>query len=121
MLAMRRQNAAHFVNLFKDDSRFIIQREHGSSSWFSFTLILNPTASVDRGHLMSVLRDADIQFRMITGGCFPEHSAVKFFDYEIVGGILNARIAHERGFFVGNHPRDITAELDHLRTVLEGV
>ncbi len=121
MLAMRRQNAAHFVKLFKDDSRFIIQREHGSSSWFSFTLILNPTASVDRGHLMSVLRDADIQFRMITGGCFPEHSAVKFFDYEIVGGILNARIAHERGFFVGNHPRDITAELDHLRTVLEGV
>ncbi len=121
MLAMRRQNAAHFVNLFKDDSRFIIQREHGSSSWFSFTLILNPTANVDRVHLMSVLRDADIQFRMITGGCFPEHSAVKFFDYEIVGGILNARIAHERGFFVGNHPRDITAELDQLRTVLNGV
>ena len=42
MLAVRRQNAAHFVKLFKDDARFIIQRENGASSWFSFTIILNP-------------------------------------------------------------------------------
>ncbi len=42
MLAARRRNAAHFVSLFRDDKRFIIQREHGSSSWFSFTVILNP-------------------------------------------------------------------------------
>ena len=41
-------------------------------------------------------------------------------DYDIVGDISNARTAHERGFFVGNHPRDIRAELDHLHAVLEG-
>ena len=121
MLATRRQNAAHFVELFKDDPRFIIQRENGSSSWFSFTMILNPAAGMDRARTMEALRNADVQFRMITGGCFPEHSAVKFFDYDIVGGILNSRIAHERGFFVGNHPRDLTAELNHLRSVLNGV
>jgi CDP-6-deoxy-D-xylo-4-hexulose-3-dehydrase len=121
MLAARRQNAAHFVELFKDDSRFIIQREHGSSSWFSFTMILNPLAHLDRARVIDALRSADIQFRMITGGCFPEHAAVKFFDYDIVGGILNARIAHERGFFVGNHPRDITGELNQLHGVLKGV
>ena len=32
MLAIRRRNAARFVALFKDDKRFIIQRENGSSS-----------------------------------------------------------------------------------------
>ena len=48
MLAVRRRNAAHFVQLFKDDPRFIIQRENGSSSWFSFTMILNPDAGLDR-------------------------------------------------------------------------
>ncbi len=68
---------------------------------------------------MDALRKADIEFRMITGGCFPHHAAVKFFDYDIVGDIDNANTAHERGFFVGNHPRDLTAELDHLRAVLE--
>jgi CDP-6-deoxy-D-xylo-4-hexulose-3-dehydrase len=121
MLAIRRQNAAHFVELFKNDSRFIIQRENGSSSWFSFTMVLNPLAHLDRGRVIDAMRNADIQFRMITGGCFPEHQAVKYFDYDIVGGILNARIAHERGFFVGNHPRDITGELNQLRDVMEGV
>jgi CDP-6-deoxy-D-xylo-4-hexulose-3-dehydrase len=121
MLAVRRQNAAHFVSLFKGDKRFIIQRENGSSSWFSFTIILNPAMNLDRARVMDSLRQADIGFRMITGGCFPQHAAVKFFDYEIVGNIDNAKTAHERGFFVGNHPRDIRDELDHLRSVLNGV
>src|SRR5687767_14264155 len=121
MLAMRRRNAAHFVTLFKDDKRFIIQHEHGSSSWFSFTLILNPAVNLDRGRVMDTLRAADIEFRMITGGCFPHHTAVKFFDYDIVGNVDKAKTAHERGFFVGNHPRDIMPQLDHLRAVLNGV
>ena len=121
MLVMRRQNATHFVALFKDDPRFIIQRENGSSSWFSFTLILNPASGLDRDAVMQTLRHGGIEFRMITGGCFPNHAAVKYFDYDIVGNIDNAKTAHERGFFVGNHPRDITAELDHLRSVLNAV
>jgi CDP-6-deoxy-D-xylo-4-hexulose-3-dehydrase len=121
MLAVRRQNAAHFVSLFKDDKRFIIQRENGSSSWFSFTIILNPAMNIDRARVMDMLRKADIEFRMITGGCFPHHTAVKYFDYDIVGNIDNAKTAHERGFFVGNHPRDIRPELDHLRAILNGV
>jgi CDP-6-deoxy-D-xylo-4-hexulose-3-dehydrase len=70
---------------------------------------------------MDTLRKAGIEFRMITGGCFPHHTAVKYFDYDIVGDIDNASMAHERGFFVGNHPRDIRPELDHLRSVLNGV
>jgi CDP-4-dehydro-6-deoxyglucose reductase, E1 len=121
MLAVRRQNAAHFVSLFNNDQRFIIQRENGSSSWFSFTAILNPAMDLDRARVIDILRKSAIEFRMITGGCFPHHAAVKFFDYDIVGNIDNAKIAHERGFFVGNHPRDIRTEIDHLRSVLNGV
>ena len=121
MLEMRRRNAAHFVAIFKDDSRFIIQRENGSSSWFSFTMILRPESGLDRNRVMDALRSGGIEFRMITGGCFPHHAAVKFFDYDIVGNLDNATQAHERGFFVGNHPRDLTPELSHLRSVLAGV
>ena len=121
MLAARRRNAATFVALFGDDRRFIIQRENGSSSWFSFTLILNPALDIDRARVMETLRNAGIEFRMITGGCFPRHTAVRFFDYDIVGNINNATTAHERGFFVGNHPHDIAPQLNHLRSVLDGV
>jgi CDP-6-deoxy-D-xylo-4-hexulose-3-dehydrase len=121
MLEIRRANAAHFVKLFQGDKRFIIQRENGSSSWFSFTMILNPELRIDRSRVMEAMRKAGIEFRMITGGCFPKHQAIRFFDHEIVGGIANAALAHDHGFFVGNHPRDLTRELDDLRAVLNGV
>jgi CDP-6-deoxy-D-xylo-4-hexulose-3-dehydrase len=109
------------VRLFKGDKRFIIQRENGNSSWFSFTIILSPELSIGRDRVMDAMREAGIEFRMITGGCFPKHQAIRFFDYDIVGGIDNATVAHERGFFVGNHPRDITAELNGLRQVLDAI
>ena len=32
---------------------------------------------------------------------------------------MNANIAHDHGFFVGNHPRDLTAEITRLRDVLD--
>ena len=120
MVAARRQNAALFVKLFEGDERFIIQRENGRSSWFSFTLVLNPAMPLDRGRIMDALRRADIGFRMITGGCFLRHEAIKYFDYDTAGVIVNANIAHDRGFFVGNHPRDLTAEIHRLREVLDG-
>ena len=119
MVEIRRKNAALFVEMFENDIRFIIQRENGRSSWFSFTLILNPEARIDRNRVMEALRQAEIGFRMITGGCFLRHEAIKYFDYDTVGEIVNANIAHDHGFFVGNHPRDLTAEITRLREVLD--
>jgi CDP-6-deoxy-D-xylo-4-hexulose-3-dehydrase len=119
MLAVRRSNAALFHALFAGDERFILQRENGSSSWFSFTMILNPTLGLDRARIMEAMRRAEIGFRMITGGCFLRHEAAKFFDYTVAGEIVNANIAHDHGFFVGNHPRDLSRELQLLRQVLD--
>ncbi|MEW5982061.1 MAG: DegT/DnrJ/EryC1/StrS family aminotransferase [Acidobacteriota bacterium] len=119
MIERRRANAAQFVGLFDGDERFIIQREHGRSSWFSFTLILNPHLRIDRAQIMTALREAGIGFRMITGGCFPRHEAIRYFDYDTVGALTNANLAHDHGFFVGNHPRDLTVEIARLREVLD--
>ena len=119
MLETRRANAALFQKLFRGDDRFILQREHGISSWFSFTLILNPARRLDRGRVMSAMRAGGIGFRMITGGSFLRHEAAKFFDYAVVGDLANADMAHDHGFFVGNHPRDLTAEIRHLRAILD--
>jgi len=119
MLEIRRANAARFVEAFRGDERFILQREHGASSWFSFTIILNPARRIDRGRVMTAMREAGIGFRMITGGSFLRHEAIKFFDYDTAGEIVNANIAHDHGFFVGNHPRDLSAEIALLHDVLD--
>jgi CDP-4-dehydro-6-deoxyglucose reductase, E1 len=120
MLEIRRANAACFRMLFHGDARFILQREHGTSSWFSFTIILNASLGIDRSTVLEAMREAGIGFRMITGGCFTRHEAARFFDYETVGELANANLAHDHGFFVGNHPRDVTAELTAVREVLDG-
>ena len=103
----------------KDDRRFIIQRENGRSSWFAFTIILNPELELDRKKVMSGLKKADIGYRIITGGCFLRHDVIKYFDYDCVGEIKNANTAQDFGFFVGNHPSDLRPQIARLREVLD--
>jgi CDP-6-deoxy-D-xylo-4-hexulose-3-dehydrase len=118
-LEIRRTNAARFIARLGGDPRFIIQREHGESSWFSFTVIVKPAPGVDRAPVLAAMREAGIACRMITGGNFLRHEAIRFFDYDTVGEVVNADIAHDHGFFVGNHPRDLTAEIDRFHEVLD--
>jgi CDP-6-deoxy-D-xylo-4-hexulose-3-dehydrase len=119
MIETRRGNAQLFVRVMKDDRRFIIQRENGRSSWFAFTIILNPELELDRKKVMSALKKADIGYRIITGGCFLRHDVIKYFDYDCVGEIKNANTAHDFGFFVGNHPSDLRPQIARLREVLD--
>lgn len=119
MTAARRQNLAKFQDLFGGDERFIIQRENGKSSSFCFTIILSPDKNLVRARVMEALKEADIGFRVITGGCFPRHDVIKYFDHELVGPMTNGDLAHDRGFFVGNHPFDLGTEIDTLHQVLD--
>ena len=67
---------------------------------------------------MSALKEADIGYRIITGGNFLRHDTIKYYDYEIVGKIINADIAHDWGFFVGNHPVDLSEQIQTFHSVL---
>ncbi|ARJ67205.1 pyridoxamine 5-phosphate oxidase [Magnetospirillum sp. ME-1] len=120
--AIRRKNLQLFQQLLGGDERFIIQKENGKSSAFSFTVILNPARNPDRNKVFKALGEADIGFRIITGGNFLRHDVLKHYDYEVVnGGAPNADIAHDYGFFVGNHPFDIEPQLRRLHDVLDHV
>ena len=119
MTAARRRNWALFRELFGGDNRFIIQRENGKSSAFSFTLILNPEASLSRPRITRALTEADIGYRIITGGCITRHDVIKHYDHECVDALPNANLAHDHGFFVGNHPTDLRPQIERLREVLD--
>jgi CDP-6-deoxy-D-xylo-4-hexulose-3-dehydrase len=119
MTAARRKNWQLFQKLFSGDNRFIIQRENGKSSSFSFTIVLNPEYRLPRETVFQALAKADIGYRIITGGCITRHDVIRHYDYECVDGLPNANLAHDQGFFVGNHPFDLTAQIERLREVLE--
>jgi len=117
---IRRKNAEHFVSLFKDDERFIIQKEIGESSWFCFTMIINPETKTDRTKVLKKLKDAGIEYRIITGGNILRHDVIKYYDYTLTKS-NNADIAHYNGFFVGNHPYDIRNKIDYLHETLKSL
>lgn len=120
MTAQRRRNLAVFQGLFGGDDRFVLQRENGKSSSFSFTMVLNPAHKLDRNRIFESLRQAGIGFRIITGGCVLRYDVLKHYDYEVVdGGAPNAELAHDQGLFVGNFPQDLTPQLTRLREVLD--
>ena len=121
MTKQRRANWQLFRNAFGNDERFLIQREHGRTSSFSFTIIVRPESGLDRDDVFAPLKTADIGYRMITGGCFPRHDAIRHFDHDCVGDLANANMAHDRGFFVGNHPFDLTKQIERMRDVLDGL
>ncbi len=119
MTETRRRNMAYFHEIFGEDDRFILQRENGKSSSFCFTIILDPAHRPDRARIIQALREADIGARIITGGCFPRHDVIKHYDFELVGEMSNANLAHDNGFFVGNHPFDLSQQIDGLYDVLD--
>jgi CDP-6-deoxy-D-xylo-4-hexulose-3-dehydrase len=118
MTAARRKNWTLFQRLFAGDNRFIIQRENGKSSAFSFTIVINPACDMSRKRIFAALKQADIGYRIITGGCITRHDVIRHYDYESVGDLANANLAHDQGFFVGNHPFDLTPQIEKLREVL---
>jgi CDP-6-deoxy-D-xylo-4-hexulose-3-dehydrase len=121
MTRQRRANWKRFQDAFGNDGRFLIQRENGRTSSFSFTIIVRPESGLVRDDVLGPLKAAGIGYRMITGGAFPRHDAIRHFDYDCLGSLANANMAHDRGFFVGNHPFELSKEIERMREVLDGL
>ncbi|MDG1823453.1 MAG: DegT/DnrJ/EryC1/StrS family aminotransferase [Flavobacteriaceae bacterium] len=116
----RRKNAEHFITLFKDDNRFIIQKELGESSWFGFSFIIKDL-KLNREKIIEVLTKANIDSRPIVTGDFTKNEVMRFFDYDKHNSLPNADQLHYNGFFVGNSQEPLISELDYLKEVLSNV
>jgi CDP-4-dehydro-6-deoxyglucose reductase, E1 len=117
----RRKNAVVFRELFQDHPLLRIQQETGESSWFGFSFLLTPEAiakGITRQQVVSLLREHKIEVRPIVTGNFAKNPVLEHFDYRIQGDLFHATWLDAHGLFVGNHPFEITAQLDHLHRTL---
>jgi CDP-4-dehydro-6-deoxyglucose reductase, E1 len=114
----RRKNAELFVNTFKDDDRFIIQKEIGASSWFGFSFIIRESSGLYRSGILQKLEDANIEYRPIVTGDFTKSESLKYFDYEVHDSMKNAQYLDKHGFFVGNSHLDLSKEIEFLKLIL---
>lgn len=121
-IAQRRKNAEIFIESFRDDERFILQKEVSYSSWFGFSIIINPEIKdFKRNDVVNKLLDNKIETRPIVSGNFIKNEVIKYFDYEIFNVLRNSDIIHENGFFIGNHHYNLEENIGKLKGILNGL
>ena len=121
MISIRRKNLNLFNKLFKNHNKFIIQKTNDYHSSFCFPLVLKSKNKTLKNKVLKILSKANIQFRLITGGCFTEHNYSKHFVYSTQDGLPNAKHAHYYGFFVGNSSVNLTPQIKFLYKVLKNI
>lgn len=117
----RRANAARFLDLVADFPFIRPQRETGESSWFGFSMAVEPESGLSRSDLLASLAESEVEVRPIVAGNFAKNEVVRFFDHSIHGQLLAADEIDRNGLFVGNHHYPLEGELFALREALERV
>jgi CDP-6-deoxy-D-xylo-4-hexulose-3-dehydrase len=117
-IRIRRANAAHFLERIAPlEDHFTPQREIGTSSWFGFSLLVEPR-SRSREDVVAALVDAGIECRPIVTGNFARQEALRHIDHSVAGSLDGADRVHDDGLFVGNGERDLRPQIDHLADTL---
>lgn len=121
LLAGRRKNARIFVETFSGREDVRIQQENGESSWFGFAFILTGPLAGRRPEVVAALTSAGVESRPIVAGNFTRNPVMAHLNATVPEGLPAADEVHDNGLFVGNHHYPIEAELELLRTVLDGL
>lgn len=118
-IQIRHQNAIVFQESFSDIPYIRLQKEVGYSSWFGFSMILEPDSPIKRADLIDIFEKNGIEYRPIVTGNFAKNTDVlRFFDYEIFGSLPHANYMDENGLFIGNHHIDYSQKIRGVRELL---
>lgn len=114
----RRENAAYFRQSLEGHPELAIQKELGESSWFGFGLVIRDGSKWGRSDVLRQLAQHRIESRPVMGGLFLKHEAMRFMDYEVCGGLRNAKVLDQGGFYLGNFAEDLRPQIDNLVRLL---
>jgi CDP-6-deoxy-D-xylo-4-hexulose-3-dehydrase len=118
-VSVRRKNAEIFRSLTSELKSYTFQQEHGKSSWFGFSIILEDKLMNKREKLLTLLQSAGIETRPIVAGNFTRNPVIHHLEHAEIGDLPNSDLVHDQGFFVGNHHFDIKEKLEKLVQILD--
>jgi CDP-6-deoxy-D-xylo-4-hexulose-3-dehydrase len=95
------------------------QKEIGESSWFGFSMIVQPDAPFRRADVVRLFTQHGIDARPIVAGNFAKNEVLRWFDYEVHGKLANADDLDQNGLFIGNHHYALDEEFQTLRSALD--
>ena len=71
--------------------------------------------------LFKELKKQKIMFRVICSGNILNHPVKKYLNYSVFQKLNNSNRVHNDGFFIGNHPINITKELYKVRKIFDNL
>ena len=114
----RLANKKLFLSLFNDKPWCRIQKEVGTSSWFTFGMVLDGELKGRRAEVINALSKAEIQNRPLASRNFLKQPVMRDLKYITNGKYEAADDIHDNGFFVGNGSQDITEGINKLYEVI---
>lgn len=122
IVSERRKNAEQFRALMQGYPQLRIQREIGESSWFGFSMVVEPDAGFTRADLIAALGRHKVECRPIVAGNFAKNDVVtKHMEHVVHGSLENADDIDRNGLFIGNHHYPLEDRWDLLRAALDEV
>lgn len=115
----RQKNARVFCEEFSSSKVIRIQKQISESSWFGFSLVIEPDSGIKREDVIDVLEKAGVEVRPIVTGNFTNNEVMNWFDYEIQDTLTNAELIDKQGLFIGNHHYDVTDKIRKVKAVLQ--
>lgn len=112
LIAGRRENAAYFVEKFRDLPTVRIQKETGESSWFGFSMVLEGGLAGRRAEVVEALRSAGVESRPIVAGNFTKNPVMRYLDAIVPEALPAADKVDVDGLFVGNHHYPVHEGID---------
>ena len=131
IMETRLANKEHFLSLFANKSWCRVQKEIGTSSWFTFGIVLDGELKGRRAEVIDALSKAGIQNRPLASRNFLKQPVMRDLAFIVSGQWVNpnkillaseqmtaADDIHNNGFFVGNGSENIKESIDKLYEVI---
>ena len=131
IMETRLANKEHFLSLFANKSWCRVQKEIGTSSWFTFGIVLDGELKGRRAEVIDALSKAGIQNRPLASRNFLKQPVMRDLDFIVSGQWVNpnkillaseqmtaADDIHNNGFVVANGSENIKESIDKLYEVI---
>jgi len=118
IMKTRLANKEQFLSLFANKPWCRIQKEIGTSSWFTFGMVLDGELKGRRAEVIDALSKAGIQNRPLAYRNFLKQPVMRDLDYIDNKNYTAADDIHDNGFFVGNGSKIINEPIDKLYEVI---
>ena len=118
IMDVRLKNKDHFLKLFADKPWVRVQKEIGTSSWFTFGMVLDGELKGRRQEVIDALSKAGIQNRPLASRNFLKQPVMRDLDYIDNKDYAAANDIHDNGFFVGNGSVLINEPIDRLYEII---